>query len=1250
MPGDQPSQELIDALKSLINTETPAARKNVLKEHSQLLLDSQLLPLLENNIKRNEDLNDFGAVEVFKHVKWLIETGINKGLDYAINMLDRQQTTMHINEMISLEYPALFKYLEKHKDLLLSPLAGQILDENLERMKGAEGFEHLSFINTMIKIARNENIENAKDWFKNTLIGNMVRALKEQDYAYCKNAIEISLAIAPKEMENATKENLGSILISECDLKKDLDWIRKLIQGPLLVQDSIDRIRTLDILFIQKLCLSAEKDHLEEGIRLYREMENKWNSQGYKIRGINGAIGNAYLILHLEDSAKNQQDPKLDEAIKFTELEIAEAEPNSENWRRGLRTIGHVYQLKGNIPKAIENLEKATEVEPQEIDDLYADAKYQLSKLRPTKNITNRRQEVEKSINDLENGLKHATSMTWLWGSMNRDLGNIYREYNSGNPTRDFKASLYYTEQAEVFFNREEHPNEWGRIQHNLGTLYYTDTRGDRSANMENAIAAYKRTLEVHTKKENQQYYGLTNCALGLAFLNRVLGNADNNASLALKHLKEAEATLNPEDSKQWLGDCYNGMAAIYLNNAAPSRKENLVLGLEYLEKARNNYQANGNRDRELDTMNNMNKAYSDLLDFDIGFAEKATENSLFILRSIKKEDDPFRWANYVRNHAVLLFNINRVTGRGSQYTEILNYLSESLSVYNEETYLQEYHNTLIIIGHIYFLRTDWAKSLDTYTKSIRAGEILLLSTFTEDGRKKLIKETELAHNRAAYCLVKLYRYEEAILMIETSKARLLGDTLAHSGTDDVLIPESTRTKLSTLLEKINSLELRMRQSVDRARSDITSLAEDLAATRNSLRETADQIRLNHPYFGQRLTSFKEIAEEIPEGGALIAFLATTAGGYAIVLPDNRSGIDVNNIVELPALTLERVERFLNSENSESWVALLKEVDELHDPKEFLDWLNAFYSFMNANWENVIKPVRERLNKFGVPPGSKILFLPQGCLWLLALHAASWVENDQIRSFNDDFIVSYTPSLFISKICNARLAKKINFQKSLLAVGDSAGDLPFARDEISLISSNFTTTMIPSKEEATGKKIIRLANEVSFIHFACHGTYNWSNVMRSGILIGNNEILELSTILSKLNLENNRLVTLSACESGITDLKGSADEFVGLPTGFVLAGATAVFSSLWRVEDSATCLIMDALYDEMIQKNQSPAIALYNAQHRLRNMTVEEIAKLKKPDGEKIIQRFKVFFPEMQSTERLFDHPYFWAGFTLIGS
>ncbi len=51
-----------------------------------------------------------------------------------------------------------------------------------------------------------------------------------------------------------------------------------------------------------------------------------------------------------------------------------------------------------------------------------------------------------------------------------------------------------------------------------------------------------------------------------------------------------------------------------------------------------------------------------------------------------------------------------------------------------------------------------------------------------------------------------------------------------------------------------------------------------------------------------------------------------------------------------------------------------------------------------------------------------------------------------------------------------------------------------------------------------------------------------------------------------VDLSSSRLVTLSVCETGITDIvKGSADEFVGLPAGFIrgcsLRGQQSLVSS-----------------------------------------------------------------------------------------
>jgi CHAT domain-containing protein len=63
-----------------------------------------------------------------------------------------------------------------------------------------------------------------------------------------------------------------------------------------------------------------------------------------------------------------------------------------------------------------------------------------------------------------------------------------------------------------------------------------------------------------------------------------------------------------------------------------------------------------------------------------------------------------------------------------------------------------------------------------------------------------------------------------------------------------------------------------------------------------------------------------------------------------------------------------------------------------------------------------------------------------------------------------------------------------------------------------------------------------------------------------------------------VDMSSARLVTLSACETGITDVMiGSADEFVGL-----LAGVPCVVSSLWSVPDIATAILMQRFYSNHI--------------------------------------------------------------------
>lgn len=106
-----------------------------------------------------------------------------------------------------------------------------------------------------------------------------------------------------------------------------------------------------------------------------------------------------------------------------------------------------------------------------------------------------------------------------------------------------------------------------------------------------------------------------------------------------------------------------------------------------------------------------------------------------------------------------------------------------------------------------------------------------------------------------------------------------------------------------------------------------------------------------------------------------------------------------------------------------------------------------------------------------------------------------------------------------------------------------------------------------------------------------------------------------------LDLYNTQLVVLSACETGKGDIDNN-EGVLGLQRAFKTAGVDQLIISLWKVNDIATSLLMEAFYRNYL-KGQSTSEALKNAQNYLQ--------KYKNKEGDLI-----------------YSKPYFWAGFILI--
>lgn len=117
---------------------------------------------------------------------------------------------------------------------------------------------------------------------------------------------------------------------------------------------------------------------------------------------------------------------------------------------------------------------------------------------------------------------------------------------------------------------------------------------------------------------------------------------------------------------------------------------------------------------------------------------------------------------------------------------------------------------------------------------------------------------------------------------------------------------------------------------------------------------------------------------------------------------------------------------------------------------------------------------------------------------------------------------------------------------------------------------------------------------------------------------------------------------LAACQSGLPDFSNLPYETFGLPTAFLAAGASAVISSQWPIDDVATRLVMERVY-EALKAGKPVATALRAAQSWLRD--ADETSLEAVSTG---ATRFTSFDATWQNPDLPpFSHAYFWAGFLL---
>jgi tetratricopeptide (TPR) repeat protein len=249
--------------------------------------------------------------------------------------------------------------------------------------------------------------------------------------------------------------------------------------------------------------------------------------------------------------------------------------------------------------------------------------------------------------------------------------------------------------------------------------------------------------------------------------------------------------------------------------------------------------------------------------------------------------------------------------------------------------------------------------------------------------------------------------------------------------------------------------------------------------------------------------------------------------------------------------------------------------------------------------------------------------------------------------------------------------------------GDDFAELPGTQVEIARLTGLFDSKAVTTltRADASEQRLDRLRKtdelkQFRYLHFATHGQANNVRAFDSALILTKpaklpepragepylDGRLTAAEVLKYWKLDA-ELVILSACESGL-GRQGGGDGLLGFAQALLLAGSRSVCLSLWQVDDTATALLMDRFYRNLLGKREDgakpmgKAAALREAKEWLRHVPAGEALARLGEITQGVVRGERPAREEMRGVPRPKDaagdykpyaHPRYWAAFILLG-
>ena len=883
------------------------------------------------------------------------------------------------------------------------------------------------------------------------------------------------------------------------------------------------------------------------------------------------------------------------------------------------------------------------------------------------------------------------------WALTQNNLANAYSDRIRGEKAQNIELAIASYTNALFVLTRDAFPEQWAAMQNNLAAVYYSRIRGEKAENIELAIEFYTNALKVRTRDAFPQDWAMTQNNLANAYRERIRGEEADNIELAIaSYTNAAEVYTRDAFPEDWAMTQHN-LATAYTDRIKGEKEENIELAIASYTNALSVYTRDAFPEQWALTQNNLATAYSDRITGEkpqnIELAIKCYRQALevrtpsafpldclqtgyhFGKLAFELED----WENAIYGYEKAITAVEQSRAWAASQRSKRQILENALPIYENlvlaSIHLERYHTALLTVER---------------SKSRTLIELLDDATLEPKNSTPQQKQS-----------LRQLRSQIASLQQQLDSNEPT-DTTENSNQENRSISQLEPPQTAT-----SSLETELKNRQQQLTQLVTEINDpDFTLTQQVIPQLPD--------FTQFLDSETALIEWYlppnPESG-FHAFIVTLAGEEPPKSPLVRGTLNAEELPKSPLLSeTKNLVPPLTKGGLGGVQTQIQHLAFTPENRQQLDTDIATYlsDYRQETWSqalsNRLPILAESLHLNEVlaklpPTIQKLILIPHRNLHLLPLHALPATRKLANNQNQTGYLlelypngVQYAPSSQFLDRLHQRQRPQTTKIFPLFAIQNPTEDLRYTEIEVAEISRPFNPhAHILKNREATK---IAFNSEASltkltasyYAHFSCHGSFNSDNPMNSALLLAGNtpktplvppeppsqnpeetdkscyltlrngnrfrletQCLTLKEIFATLNLPYCRLVTLSACETGLVS-SVSTDEYIGLASGFLYAGATNVVSSLWSVSDFSTAFLMIRFYKNLKNENWSVPQALQAAQNWLRTVNRADFLTWLKNDvklDEDSVDNLDILLRDFDNPP--FADPKYWAAFCAIG-